>query len=273
MEVDELVMQTTPVTEDSEIENPLQTGVEIRETDATLQSDEQGTGSARIESKLDALGNAIQAVADLACDNDEILRVLAIADGIASGIQTEGINAPRLGRLMLLLRENAVARDLFILKASQIQGVVDLTGIKGFNNTMAHVLWNPALGPKMQAMHLPSSKKGKQSIGAHRITNWIKAFENDQNDEKAKTTTVTDVLAVQLYKAEAIDALMPSFPVELNFTMEQTAYITAHCGPQAILRGLCTTYPADRVQKWAEKAHEKAKKAGYIPSDVEPEQA
>ena len=224
---------------------------EIVVTYATLQSDEQGTGSARIESKQDALGNAIQAVADLACDNDEILRVLSIADGIASGIQTEGINAPRLGRLMLLLRENAVARDLFILKASQVQGVVDLTGVKGFNNIMAHVLWNPDLGEKMAAMHLQSSK-GKQSIGAHRITNWIKAFENGQNDEKAKTTTVTDVLAALLYKAECIEAGVD---------------------PQTLLKALTTVYTAERVQKWAEKAHEKAKKAGYIPSDVEPEQA
>ena len=225
---------------------------EIVTTDESLQGDEQGTGSARIESGQSALGAALQAVADAACDSDEILRVLAIADGIASGVQTEGINAAHLGQLMLLLRENAVARDMFILKASHVQGVVDLTGVKGFNNIMAHVLWNPALGPKMQAMHLPSSKKGKQSIGAHRITNWIKAFENDQNDEKTKTTTVTDVLAALLYKAECIEAGVD---------------------PQTVLRALTTVYTAERVQKWAEKAHEKAKKAGYIPSDVEPEQA
>ena len=225
-------------------------GQDVTKTDESLQSDEQGTGSARIESGQSALGAALEAVADAATADDEVLRILAIADGIASGIQTEGINAAHLGQLMWLLRENAVARDMFILKASHVQGVVDLTGVKGFNNIMAHVLWNPALGPKMVAMHAPSSKKGKQSIGAHRITNWIRAFENDQNDKKAKTTTVTDVLAALLYKVECIEAGVD---------------------PQTVLRALCTVYDADRVQKWAEKAHEKAIKAGYIPASVEPE--
>ena len=218
------------------------------------------------------LGAALAHVADVATKDDQILRILAIADGIASGIQTEGINAAELGQLMLLLRENVVARDMFIEKCSHIQGNVDLTNVKGFNNIMAHVLWNPALGPKMEAMHALVGKKTKQSIGSKRVGNWIKAFENVQNDEKAKTTTVTDVLAALLYKEECIEALTFT-SVVLNRTNPNGPLETISMGgPQSVLKALCSVYDADRVQKWAEKAHDKAKKAGYIPSDVEPEQ-
>lgn len=222
---------------------------EIVVTDETLQGDVQGTGSAHVESELSALGNALQAVSDAATGDDTVLRILSWADGIASGMAVESAHAVELGMLMVTLKNNPIALGSFIEKAAHIQGVVDLTGVKGFNNVISYVLWNPAVSDKNKLMQLPGSPKAKQSVGAKRVSNWIKAFENDANDEKVKTTTVTDVLAALLYKEECI----------------------AYVEPQSVLRALGTVYDADRVQKWAEKAHDKAIKAGYIPATVEPE--